>query len=167
MKIRIYAFVFLMLLVSALCLGEEPQSPEQFVIKKYSDLSSMNSSINYLVSQVSTKNKELKEEHDENEKGKIKSEIAGLTRKLNVMKMSFANIVGDENLFVDEEDDLSKQKGRDALKELQDLLIPFIDSIKSATKKPIKIEKLRCDIERMDNRLAQAENSIQNIEKVE
>lgn len=167
MRIRIYAFVFLMLLTSAFCLAEGPKTAEHFVTKRYSDLNSMDASINYLTSQVSTKNMELKDEHDENEKGKIRSEIAGLTRKLNAMKMFFANTIGDESLFVDEEDESSKQKGRDALKELQDLLIPLIDSIKSATKKPRKIEKLRHDVEVMSNKIAQAEKAIQNIEKIE
>ncbi len=167
MKIKFYAFVASVLFVSALCFAEEPQSAEQFAKKKYSDLTSLDASINYLALQVNAKNNELKVEHDENEKGKIKTEIAGLTRKLNTMKMFFANTVGDENLFVEEEEDLSKQKGRDALKELQDLLIPFIDSIKMATKKPRKIEKLRYDIERMKDKIAQAEKAVQNIEKIE
>jgi len=166
MKIRIYTFIISILLASPLCLAKKSQSAEQFVMKRFSDLSSMNASINYLTSQINEKNKDLKEEHSESEKEKIRSEIAGLTKKLNMMKKFFANTIGDENLFVDDDDDSTKQK-RDALMELQDLLLPFIDSIKNATKKPRRIEKLRYEVERMDNKIAQAEKAIQNIKRIE
>lgn len=168
MKIRIYVFAVSLFFASALCIAEETQTIEQIVLQRSSDLASMNSSINYFASQIDAKNLELAKEHNENRKTKLESEISQLTIKLNAAKMSFANTIADVNLFSEEEDAApSKPKEKDILKELQELLVPFIDSIKNATKSPRKIEKLRNDIAIIDLKDSQSEEALQNLTRIE
>lgn len=169
MKISPCTFIAsIMLFALTLCATEESQPIEQIILQRYSDITSMNASINYLLSQINTKKMELEKEHDENRKAKIKAEISQLTNKLNVMKMAFTNTITDIDFFAEEDDSASKPQGkRDILKELQEILIPFIDSLKNATKSPRKIEKLRNDIERINIKNSQAEEAIQNIVKIE
>ena len=167
MKISSCVFAVSIVLFGVALFGvEEPQTTEGIILERYSDLSSLNNSINNLSSQINTKKIELEKEHNENRKIKIESEISQLKNKLNSAKKAFANTVTDINLFT-EENSSSKSQERDALKELQQLILPYIDSFKNATKAPRQIEKLRNNIENINLEDSQAEEAIQNITKIE
>lgn len=150
------------------CIADNTPITDQNIMQRYADLSSLNDTVNYLTSQINSKNAELSKEYNETKKVKLEKEISELNSKLTASKISFANTIADVNLFSDDEENPSKPKEQqDLLKELQELLIPFIDSIKNATKSPRKIEKLRNQIEFIDTRNAQAEEALANISRIE
>jgi len=117
-------------------------------------------SINILESEMARKQADLKSARTQDQKIKILNEMKELDIKLAALEKNYEEIATgvDLELF-----DAERSKKFDLKQELQELLGPIIEEMKSITAQPRLIEKLRGEVGYFKQRLPVANKAVENI----
>lgn len=119
--------------------------------------------IEELEEQVRRKEVELKATTVQDQKIKIKEEIARLNERLLPLKKDFEAIATCINLESLEE---KPQKQFDWKGELQTLLGPIVEELKNLTEQPREIERLRSEVSHHEKRIALVSDAIDHIQNL-
>lgn len=135
--------------------GEEPST--------IVTLKSIIDSIEALRDQFKGKEKELQAAQTQSQKIKVMDEMNALNERIVSSEKNFEEIATG----VDLEAFTARPKQRfDWSEEIQDLLGPIIQELKSVTASPREIEKLRSEIDYYEKRIPLVKNSLDNIKKL-
>ncbi len=113
--------------------------------------------------EIKDKEKEYKSADIEEHKIKIKEEISSLRQKMETYDKDFERIATNVDW---NELDAGGQQDFDWQKEIRDIFRPVINGLKKITERPMKIEKLRSELDFHEKRLAALKDAVENVQKI-
>jgi len=144
--------------------GEKAALPPQAALEEnsstFSMLNTIIQSMDALHEQIKKRETELKAAASEDQKAEILEETRRLRKQLETLGKHLEGVATGVNLDAFES---QPKKDFDLKQEIQDLLGPIIQELKSMTARPREIEKLRNEIAHYQKQAAATETAVKNI----
>lgn len=131
---------------------------------KINTLSIIKNNLEQTKNLVHAKENQVKEEKDEKRKIILLSDLKRLNERYSKIKLNLISTI--TNIKVDEIKNDDQPTKRDLLNELQTLLAPALDTIQRISARPRKIEKLKNEIEQLEQKRNLADEALKNLDNI-
>ncbi len=157
-KIIKYFFIVLVLSFSDVAVSAELRSDAE----RYERVEYLQSLIDSIKSDITEKEAQIKQDTTPQRVHYLSMEIADLRNRLEIAEKDFIDYAADVSLF--ESQELSSAQSKSLLDDFQDVVTPLVSSLKRASERPRRIERLKAQIASLNSKLKQADKGIESIE---